>query len=34
MLAAVSRGQEFISDCGDYPEAINCLATLLASAGR
>jgi hypothetical protein len=29
MLTAVSRGQEFILDCGDYPEAINWLAELL-----
>jgi hypothetical protein len=34
MLTAASTGQEFILDCGDYPEAINWLARLLASAGR
>ena len=32
MLKAVSRGQEFILDCGDYPEAINWLAELLRLA--
>ena len=32
MLTAVSRGQEFVLDCDDYPEAINWLAELLTLA--
>lgn len=31
MLATVSRGQEFVLDCDDYPEAINWLHGLLSS---
>lgn len=33
MLKAASRGQEFVLDCDDYPEAINWLAELLILAG-
>ena len=29
MLTAVSRGQEFVLDCDDYPEAITWLAEFL-----
>ena len=32
MLKAVSRGQEFVLDCDDYPEAITWLAELLMLA--
>ena len=32
MLTAASRGQEFVLDCDDYPEAINSLAELLTLA--
>ena len=32
MLTAASRGQEFVLDCDDYPEAINWLAKLLKLA--
>jgi hypothetical protein len=33
MLTAASRGQEFVLDCDDYPEAITWLAELLKLAG-
>jgi len=33
MLKAASRGQEFVLDCDDYPEAITRLAELLKLAG-
>lgn len=32
MLTAASRGQEFVLDCDQYPEAINWLAELLKLA--
>jgi hypothetical protein len=32
MLNAVSRGQEFVLNCDDYPEAINWLTELLVRA--
>ena len=32
MVTAASRGQEFVLDCDDYPEAINWLAKLLKLA--
>jgi hypothetical protein len=32
MLKAASRGQEFVLDCDDYPEAIHWLAELLMLA--
>jgi hypothetical protein len=31
MVTSVSKGQEFVLDCGDYTEAINWLRTLLAA---
>lgn len=33
MLTAASRGQEFVLDCDDYPEAMTWLAELLTLAG-
>jgi hypothetical protein len=32
MLTAASRGQEFVLDCDDYPEAISWVAELLKLA--
>jgi hypothetical protein len=33
MLTAASRGQEFVLDRDDYPEAVTWLAGLMALAG-
>jgi hypothetical protein len=32
MLSSVSRGQEFVFDCQDYPEALNWLRSVLSAA--